>query len=154
MSDYSIDDVDRQIIKCLAENGRVSNREIARRLDLTEGAIRARLKRLETDDIVRISAVVNVNRLELPVLAFLWIDVAPGHSVSEVARCMAELPRNILVRTLIGRADILAMTFVKDAAHLQDYLHSTVNKVPGVHETRFSYSRNILKHDYQFTSII
>ncbi|WP_169711841.1 Lrp/AsnC family transcriptional regulator [Henriciella litoralis] len=154
MTQYSLDDIDRNIIICLAENGRVSNREIARRLDLTEGAIRARIKRLEADDIIRVSAVVNVNRLENPILAFIWIDAAPGVPVTEVTQRLSELPEIFLVRSLIGRADILTMAFVRDAEQLHDYVHNAVRTISGVENVRYSFARQIIKHDYRFTSII
>jgi Lrp/AsnC family transcriptional regulator for asnA, asnC and gidA len=148
---YALDDIDRQIIKFLAENGRTSNREIARRLDLTEGTIRARIKRLEADEIVRVAAVVNVSRLPKSVVAFLRIEVAPHFLVSDVVKNIAELPATTIVASLIGRADVFAITYVKDGADLADFVHNTLYKIPGVLWVEYSVAYQIIKHDYRFT---
>lgn len=154
MTEYALDDIDRSIIKFLAEDGRISNREMARKLDLNEGTIRARIKRLEADDIVRVIAVVNLTRVENSLLAFLWVDVASGFSVSAVAKSLGRVPTISLVWPLVGRADILAMTFVKDANGLADFVQREVSPMPGVNSVRYSYVRKIVKHDYYFTSTI
>lgn len=154
VTEYFLDDIDRLIVKHLAENGRVSNREIARKLNLNEGTIRARIKRLEADDIVRVTAVVNLARVENSILAFMWADVSPGCCVSTVSKDIAEVPGVFLVWPLIGRADILAMTFVKDANALSDFVQNEVSQVPGVARVRYSFARKIVKHDYYFTSMI
>ncbi len=54
-----IDNIDSEIINLLGENGRTPNTEIAKRFDLSETAIRKRLKRLLDDEIIQIVAVVN-----------------------------------------------------------------------------------------------
>ena len=154
MTEYFLDDTDRQVIKYLAENGRISNREIARRLKLTEGTIRARTKRLETEGIIRVSTLVNVERIDGAVMAFLWIDVSQNYAVSEVSKHIADLPDIFLVWSLVGRADILAMTFAKSAGAVAEYVHDTVNQVHGVSRIRYSFTRKIVKHNYQLTSYI
>ena len=47
-----IDNLDRNIIKLLSENARLSNRKIAAQLGFTEGTIRERVKRLEKDNFI------------------------------------------------------------------------------------------------------
>jgi len=151
MTMYALDDIDRQIIKFLAENGRTSNREIARRLNLTEGTIRTRIKRLEADEVVRVAAVVNVARLPKAVIVFLRIEVAPHFLVSDVMKNVAELPDTTIVASLIGRADVFAITYVKDSADLANYVHNTIDNIPGVLKVEYSVSYQIIKHDYRFT---
>ena len=47
MSTSQIDKIDRKILECLSEDARVSNREIANEMDLTEGTVRGRIKSLQ-----------------------------------------------------------------------------------------------------------
>lgn len=50
---------DAEIMRLLLEDGRTSNREIARRLDVSEGSIRQRLKRLYESSQLRLGVVVD-----------------------------------------------------------------------------------------------
>ena len=56
----SLDELDHKIIERLGHDARVSNREIGREFDLTEGTIRSRLKRLLDNRVIRVAAVTNV----------------------------------------------------------------------------------------------
>lgn len=58
-----VDDIDTQIIKILNSNGRTPNTEIAKKLKLSETAIRKRIKKLLDDEVIQIVAVVNQEKL-------------------------------------------------------------------------------------------
>ncbi len=58
-----IDDFDSQIIHLLKQNGRMPNTEIGKRLNLSDTAIRKRIKRLVDNEIIQIVAVVNQLKL-------------------------------------------------------------------------------------------
>lgn len=47
-----MDSIDRRLLTLLTENGRMTNRDLAGRLDLSESACSARLRRLEQDGII------------------------------------------------------------------------------------------------------
>ena len=41
----------------------------------TEGTVRARIKRMEDDGQIRITAINNISRLDNPTLAYIWVEV-------------------------------------------------------------------------------
>ncbi len=59
----NVDDIDTEIIKLLNINGRTPNTEIAKKLNLSETAIRKRIKKLLDDEVIQIVAVVNHEKL-------------------------------------------------------------------------------------------
>jgi len=59
-----VDEIDRAIIRLLQRDGRSSNTEIGRALDLTEATIRKRIGRLVSDNLVNIVAVPRRTRSE------------------------------------------------------------------------------------------
>ena len=59
MTRISLDELDHKIIERLGHDARVSNREIGREFDLTEGTIRSLLKRLLDNRVIRVAAVTN-----------------------------------------------------------------------------------------------
>jgi Lrp/AsnC family transcriptional regulator for asnA, asnC and gidA len=57
MSKTVLDQIDQQIIAALAKDGRMSFREIARQLDVSEGTVRVRMGRLQDENLIRVTLV-------------------------------------------------------------------------------------------------
>lgn len=150
LSKVQLDDLDHALIERLTQDVRVSNREIGREMDLTEGTIRARLKRLFDNKVIQISAVTNASRLRNPFLAYLWIEAETSADIPRLAASLAALPEISFVSTTLGRADILAMTLVENGRDLTDYLHQTIDKIPGVRRVRYSLGQTFIKHDLRY----
>lgn len=154
MKEIELSDLDRRLIDRLASDARVSNREIAREFGLTEGAIRLRLKRLLDEKAIQVAAVTNYDQTPFSIVAYLWIEVDASHSHKQVMDALSARPEITYVASLIGRADILAITWVKDATHLADYLHKTIDQIPGVARIRYELTHRLIKHDYRLTTIV
>lgn len=150
MKKVDLDDLDLQIIERLGQDARVSNREIGREFGLTEGTIRARLRRLIQTKTIRVSAVTNVARLKNPILAYLFIEADEAFHIDAVAQALADLPQISFVATLLGRSDILAMTLVEEGDQVTELLHQTIDKIPGVHRVRYSLGQHFIKHDFRW----
>lgn len=116
MTRIALDELDERIIERLGHDARVSNREIGREFGLTEGTIRARVKRLLDNKVIRVAAVTNANRLRNPILAYLWVEADSASDIERVARALGALPEITFVATILGRADVLAMTLVENGA--------------------------------------
>lgn len=148
------DDVDRRILDHLSQDARTSNRRIAEELGVTEGTVRARIKRMEDEGQIRITALTNFRKLDNPTLAFVWVEVDRGHQCREVAAALARSPQIGFVALMVGRFDILAITLVQSAAQLSEFLHSEVHAIPGVRHTECSLGARFVKHDYRISRIV
>lgn len=72
----SLDEVDRKILKLLSENGRLSNAELGRLLNLTRAAVRERINQLTSHGIIdRFTIVVNPLKAGKMVSMYFNIDV-------------------------------------------------------------------------------
>ena len=58
-----IDDINKQIILLLQQDGRESYTEMAERLGMVEGTIRRRLRQLKQKNIIRVTAAPNLAKL-------------------------------------------------------------------------------------------
>jgi Lrp/AsnC family transcriptional regulator, regulator for asnA, asnC and gidA len=154
MTKIPLDELDHKIIDRLSREARVSNREIGREFGLTEGTIRSRLKRLLDNKVIRVAAVTNANRLRNPILAYLWIEADTSRDIHPLAERLASLPEITFVSTMLGRADVLAMTLVENGNELTDFLHQTIDKIPGVRRVRYSLGQNFIKHDYRYCALV
>ena len=112
------DDSDRAIVERLSHDARVSNREIAEELGVTEGTVRARVKRMEEEKLIRLTAVTNIDRFRDAALAYIWIEVERSDQTQAVAEALTEVTELGFVGVMMGRSDILAITLVRNTEHL------------------------------------
>lgn len=80
MTDYSPDDTDWRILDVLQREGRATYADIARAVAMSSSAVTERVRRLEEAGIIRgYSAVVDPERLGLPILAFVRLRYPNGN---------------------------------------------------------------------------
>ena len=154
MARFEFNDLDRRILDRLAIDARQSNREIARELGVTEGTIRLRLKRMTEANIIEVLAINNIDEDAAPLIAYLWITLDAGFPIAEVSERLAAEPQITYVASLIGRADMLAITWVQDANQFADYLHHTIDRIPGISHVRYELAHRMIKHDSSVTHIL
>lgn len=147
-------DLDRRILDRLGDDARVSNREIARDLGMTEGSIRARLKRLAEEKAIHVAAITNYNYFDRPLVVYLWIDVDKSHPVDDVIAALVAQPEITYVASLVGRADIMAITWVREAAHFAEYLHEQIDRIPGIARVHYEMAHDLVKHDHRIMTIM
>jgi Lrp/AsnC family transcriptional regulator for asnA, asnC and gidA len=154
MTRRKLDDLDKAIVTWLSRDARISNGHIARELDVTEGTVRARIKRMEEEKLIRITAVTNIDRFRDAALAYIWIEVERSGQTRAVAEALADVSELGFVGIMLGRSDILAITMVRNAEHLAEFVHKRINSVEGVRRTDSTLGVNFIKHDYRMARIV
>lgn len=149
-----LDEVDCQIVARLSRDARISNRQIASELGVTEGTVRARVKRMEAEKQIRITAITNIDRFRHGALAWIWVEVERSHQVQEVAQALAAISELGFVGEMLGRSDILAITMVRSSEHLAEFVHRRISGIPGVRRTESTLGVNFVKHDYRMARIV
>ncbi|MEH6590804.1 MAG: Lrp/AsnC family transcriptional regulator [Halioglobus sp.] len=154
MTRRKLDDIDAAIVEWLSRDARTSNRQIATELGVTEGTVRARIKRMEEEKLIRITAVTNIDRHRDGALAYIWIEVERSSQTRPVAEALAAMNEFGFVGVMMGRFDILAITMVRNTAHLGELLHEKVSCIEGVRNTETTLGVNFVKHDYRMARIV
>ena len=155
MARRKLDAVDRAIVDRLGPDARVSNRQIAADLGVTEGTVRARIKRMEEEKLIRITAITNIDRFRDAALAYIWIEVERSDQAREVAEALSPKFRNSgLSGVMLGRSDILAITMVRNTEHLAEFVHQRISSIPGVRRSESTLGVNFVKHDYRMARIV
>jgi Lrp/AsnC family transcriptional regulator for asnA, asnC and gidA len=145
-----IDEVDRQIVDLLIEDGRLPCAEIARRLgSVSERVVRYRIGRLVTAGIIHIGAIANPKSLGYNVSAdvFLQVDAA---SVLDVARKLAEHECVSYVGCSTGETDISAQVVARDNAEVYAFVTEVIANIPGVRKTSTVIVPMVLKDVYKW----
>jgi Lrp/AsnC family transcriptional regulator for asnA, asnC and gidA len=154
MNKRRLDKVDRQIVEWLSRDARTSNRQIATELGVTEGTVRARIKRMEDEKLIRITAVTNIDRFRDAALAYVWVEVERSEQIEQVAEQMAVMKEFGFVGVMMGRYDILGITMVRNTEHLARFVHKQISSLDGVRRTESTLSVNFIKHDYRMSRIV
>jgi Lrp/AsnC family transcriptional regulator for asnA, asnC and gidA len=149
-----LDAVDRQIVEWLGRDARTSNRQIADGIGVTEGTVRSRIKRMQEDKQIRITAVTNINRYRGAAIAYVWVELERSSRAQQVATQMAAMKEFGFVGLMMGRYDILGITMVRNTEHLARFVHRHVSSLEGVRRTESSLGVNFLKHDYRMSRIV
>tara|TARA_R110002110_G_scaffold415765_2_gene655218 strand:- start:71202 stop:71672 length:471 start_codon:yes stop_codon:yes gene_type:complete len=149
-----LDAIDKAIVHWLARDARISNGQIAQALGVTEGTVRARIKRMQEEKLIRITAVTNIDRFADAALAYIWIEVERSSQARGVAQQLAQIPELGFVGVMLGRSDILAITMVRNAEHLAQFIHNNLSAVAGVRRTESTLGVNFVKHDYRMARIV
>jgi predicted DNA-binding transcriptional regulator len=98
---FDPDELDRQIIRLLRADGRRSNREIARTLDVPEATVRYRVRRLIESNILRITASVDPEHLGYGLTAVISVQVEPNR-INAVAEEISAMPEVMWVAITAG----------------------------------------------------
>jgi Lrp/AsnC family transcriptional regulator for asnA, asnC and gidA len=154
MTRRKLDTLDKSIVAWLSRDARISNGHIATELGVTEGTVRARIKRMEEEKLIRLTAVTNIDRFRDAALAYIWIEVERSGQTRAVAQQLAQIPELGFVGVMLGRSDILAITMVRNTEHLAEFVHKRISAVDGVRRTESTLGVNFVKHDYRMARIV
>ncbi|MDR3655966.1 MAG: Lrp/AsnC family transcriptional regulator [Mycobacterium sp.] len=149
----SIDELDLSIIHELQINARRSNRQIAADLGVSEGTVRGRIKRMQTDRVFRIQAVSDITVSGLGAHAFIGVKAAPGKA-REVAKVLARRDDVAQITRLLDDFDFLAVLVARDRPTLINSVLNEIALAPGVQRTETFDTVGTLKHTYAWTWIV
>lgn len=141
------DAIDDGIMAILREDGRLSNREVARRLDVSEGTVRQRLKKLLDVGAIRIGVVTDANRVGLAVTAWVRVAVSPQHA-EEALRAFAALDEAFYVAAMAGRFNVLLVLSAANQLELMRVINTTIANGRGVSTVDVRIIAQTIKSDF------
>jgi DNA-binding Lrp family transcriptional regulator len=115
-----MDDVDRQILALLAEDGRRTFDDIAQRVALSAPAVKRRVDRLRrTGTLQGFTAVVDHQALGYGAEALIELFYGPGVTLDAVAGSLRAVPEVVEAWSVTGEADAIAHVRTRDNADLE-----------------------------------
>jgi len=129
-----MDAIDLHIAYMLGENGRISNREIARRIGVAEGTVRQRLAHLIGSGALRVSAQFNIEAVPEAYIAVVGMKI-DGRRLIECALEVERLPSVLTTMIVTGRYDLLAVVLAFSRQTLVDFVTGQLSKITGVKDS-------------------
>ena len=140
------DALDWKIIEILREEA-IPNSTIADQLGVSEGTIRARLKKLREAGILQIRALINPDVLSNKQLVVIGLTVAEARLLDAKATEVAALPGVLSVSIASGRYDLMVEVLTDSNRGLVNFLTESLASVGGI---RSSESFIMLKSYQKF----
>lgn len=117
------DAVDRKILRILREDGRASNARIAKEVGLSAPAVGERVRKLEQAGVIlAYRAVLDPERIGLPVCAFVAIAPQPRSPGAELVLRLLELPEVEELHAVAGDYGYVAKVRVASTQDLDEFL--------------------------------
>ena len=129
-----MDELDTKIISLLQQDGRASNAGIARKVGVSEGTVRRRLKRLVQEEYIHVVAMLDPAKMGYASEALIGVQVDPD-KIDQVAADLAKLEEVNWVAITTGSYDIFAWATLQTSESLGIFLRTKAGTIPGVRRT-------------------
>lgn len=147
-----MDDLDRAILQLLQADGRAPFTQIAKKVGLSETAVRSRYKNLVEQGVVRTVSIVDPYALDFQAPALINIAVIPGQ-LEAVARQVAALPETAYLVVTLGPFDLLAEVYCRSLKHLTELVTQRIQTIPGVQRTETTMVAQVYKLSYRWSPV-
>jgi Lrp/AsnC family leucine-responsive transcriptional regulator len=148
--DITLDRIDKNILKLMQANGRISNLELADQVGLSPTPCSRRVKRLEESGLIAGHVtLLNPEALGLNLTAIIGIsmDRHTPDRFETFEEAIIEMPEVIECSIVTGQtADFLLKVVVKDMQHYEKFLLGELTRLTGVTGVHSSFVlRNLVK---------
>lgn len=139
----ALDATDRRILEVLQAQGRISNAELAERVNLSPSACHRRVQRLESDNIIaRYVALLDTRRMGRPTTVFVEITLSgQAEEVLEAfEREVARVPDVLECHLMAGSADYLLKILARDTEDFARIHRQYLARLPHVVQMQSSFA--------------
>lgn len=150
--EYRFDATDLAIITKLKHNGRATNREIAKELNLTANTVSTRIRQMEAADQLRVIAVSDFAAHNHNVLIQVAVEL-DNRSAKEAAMELAAFPEVFAAHIVNGSYDIDLLLAVEDFDAVKRFMLESLATVRGIRSMTPAIAIDIVKYsfDHAFT---
>jgi len=130
-----LDDIDRKVLKLVQIDGRISNAELARQVNLSAPATHARLRQLEEQGFIRgYAAQLDRERLGFDMLCFIHISLqlhTPA-GVDQFRDAVGKMEEVLECHHVTGESDYLLKVAIRNRKDLERFVVKRLTPVPGI----------------------
>jgi DNA-binding Lrp family transcriptional regulator len=143
-----LDKTDVKILQTLLENARLSNRQIAKKVNVSVGTVIAKIKKMETGGIINgYSVTLDYENLGYELTVITEIIVSKG-KLLDVEKEIAKIPNVCAVYDVTGATDAVVIAKFKNRKTLSEFT-KTILSLPFVERTNTHVVLTIVKEDYK-----
>ena len=130
-----LDELDKALLRELQTDGRLTNVELARRINLSPPATLTRLKRLEKDGYIRnYAAIIDREKAGYDLLCFIHIGMQTHQfeQVENFRKLVQDMPEVLECHHITGEYDYLLKVVFRSRKELERFAVNRLTPIPGV----------------------
>jgi DNA-binding Lrp family transcriptional regulator len=136
-----LDEKDRQLLKHLQGDARLTNTELAKRVDLSPPGLQRRLRKLEDAGIIeQYVTLLDREAVGFDMLCFVQVTLLrhEPESIRRFKEIVQDMPEVLECHHTTGEFDYLLKVIVRNREHLEKFLVEKLTPVPGMDKIRTS----------------
>lgn len=145
LADYAkMDNIDKKIIKQLQIDGRLTNQELAERVNLSPSPCLRRVRQLEAKGIIQhYSAVIDPVKVGLPITAFVEVRLEKQNdaAIQQFEQGIKQIDQVLACYLMAGARDYLLHVVAQSLKDYEQLVREKLTKIPGIGEleTHFAF---------------
>ena len=144
-----VDQIDRRILNVLQRSGRISNADLAEKVNLSASACHRRVQRLEKDGFIKdYVALLDPRKLEVPTTVFVEItlSVQADEVLESFEKAVARIPDVLECHLMAGTADYILKVVAENTEDVARIHRQYLTRLPGVAQMQSSFAlRTVFK---------
>ena len=150
-----LDRIDHKILEILQENGRITNAELAEKINLSPTACLQRVKKIEASGVIKgYKAVLDPEKLGFNIngLVLLKIGDTTRDAVLAFSEALKGIPAISECHMSTGSTDYVAKIYAKDFHDYEAIVKDDLARLPNIvsMETLFLFSNIAPDHSFKF----
>jgi Lrp/AsnC family leucine-responsive transcriptional regulator len=148
MARPTLNRLDRRILEILQADGRLTNLELAGRVNLSASACLRRVRALEEAGVIRrYAAILDPSKVGLGLRAFVTVKLEKrGRMPTDAfAKAVRDWPEVVGCHSMTGDMDYLLGVHVEDLEHFSRFVMDSLLKHPGVLDVKSSFVLEAVK---------
>jgi Lrp/AsnC family transcriptional regulator len=134
-----LDSIDLKILALLQQDASISTAALADRIGISQSPCWRRIQRLREEGYIK-AQVALLDRLmfghHMQIFAQMKVTRLSDDERAEFSRAIESIPEIVECYTVFGEMDVMMKVLAPDVAWYQDFVFSTIMKLPGVQDVR------------------
>src|SRR5690349_3291286 len=131
----TLDEVDIQLLSLLQGEGRMTNAELAKRVNLSPPSVLQRVRGLERAGIIKgYTALLDADRLGLKITALTFINLALHQdlAIERFRKAVIQIPEVLECYNISGEFDFVLKIVVRDMRAYEQFIREKLTKIKGI----------------------
>ncbi|WP_407404813.1 Lrp/AsnC family transcriptional regulator [Sodaliphilus sp.] len=153
-TEYILDEKDKEILKVLQNNARLTNKELASKVHLSTTPTYERMKRLErTGYIKQYATILNAHKLNKGFTVFCSVKLRQLNTERAIAfeQLVREMPEVTECYNISGSFDFMLRVQSPDMRSYQQFLLNSLGRHDNIASLESTFVMEEIKHEYSVT---
>ncbi|MBS1626260.1 MAG: Lrp/AsnC family transcriptional regulator [Bacteroidetes bacterium] len=144
-NNFTLDELDFNILSCLQQDGRMSFTVIAEKLNVSVGTVRTRVNKLVEEGTISIVGRIDAAKVGFHAYAHIAVFVRPATLKEKVAQKIAKFKEVSFLAMTSGDYDLEVDVMCRDNDHLVEFVNE-ISKIEGVYQTKTTLYFKVYKY--------